>query len=206
MSEPDSSQNNARTLATYEAAADVYAAAQNASPPQGVLDFIDRFAAELRPGAGVLEIGSATGQDADLLEQRGLCVQRSDATSAFVTALRARGHRVELVNVITDELAGPWDAIYANAVFLHLSAAELAAVLSRTAAAVLPGGLLAFTLKEGDGEGWSSHKLSRPRHFTYWRALPLRRLLDASPWELISLSHEAGRKDDWLQCICRAAR
>ncbi len=206
MSEPDPPGNNARTLAAYEAAADAYAGAQYASPPQGVLDFIDRLAVKLSAGASVLEIGSATGQDADLLERRALHVQRSDATAAFVNGLRARGHPAELLNVLTGELAGPWDAIYANAVFLHLSVAELTAVLTRTAGAVVDGGLLAFTLKEGDGEGWSRHKLGLPRHFTYWREQPLRELLDASPWEPISLEHETGRKDDWLQCICRSAR
>ncbi len=201
---PRPSETNALTLAAYEAGAELYARAQYATPPDGLLRFIDSFAGRLGADASVLEIGSATGQDAELLEQRGLRVHRSDATEAFVRSLRARGHEADLLNVITDDLGGPWDAIYANAVFLHLSAGELASVLARTAAAVLPGGLLAFTLKEGDGAGWSSHKLERPRHFTYWREGPLRELVNASPWELEALERETGRKDSWLQCLCRA--
>jgi len=95
-------------------------------------------------------------------------------------------------------------AAEANAVFLHLTPEELAGVLARTATAVAPGGLLAFTVKEGDGAAWSSHKLGRPRHFTYWREDPLRALIADSPWELESLERETGRKDEWLQCLCRA--
>ena len=195
--------SNARTLAAYEAAAELYARARYATP-DGLLRFMDDLAAALAPGASVLEIGTATGHDADLLEARGLRVHRTDATNAFVTALRARGLEADVLNVISDELGGPWDAIYANAVFLHLSADELASVLARTATAVAPGGLLAFTVKEGDGAAWSSHKLERPRHFTYWREGPLRELIATSPWELVGLERETGRKDDWLQCLCRA--
>ena len=204
MSDPDPRETNARTLAAYEAAAERYARAQFPTPPEGVIGFIDSVAARLPAGAAVLEIGSATGQDAELLEQRGLRVRRSDATLAFVRSLRARGLQAEHLNVLTGELGGPWEAVYANAVFLHLSGQELARVLARTAAAVIPGGLLAFTLKEGDGTAWSSHKLGLPRHFTYWREEPLRALIAASPWKLEHLGRETGRKDDWLQCICRA--
>jgi len=204
VSKPPRSETNARTLAAYEASAELYMRAQYATPPQGLLRFMDTIADRLAAGASMLEIGSATGQDAELLEQRGLLVRRSDAAEAFVRSLRAQGFEADLLNVISDELGGPWDGIYANAVFLHLTAEELGAVLARTAAVVVPGGLLAFTLKEGDGAAWSSHKLERPRHFTYWREEPLRELIAGSPWELEVLEHETGRKDDWLQCLCRA--
>ncbi len=73
----------------------------------------------------MLEIGSATGRDAAVLEARGLKVRRTDATPAFVDRLRADGVAADVLNVITDELGGPWDAIYAGAVFLHLNVLEL---------------------------------------------------------------------------------
>jgi len=31
------------------------------------------------------------------------------------------------------------------------------------------GGVVAFTVKEGDGAEWSTAKLGLPRHFAYWR-------------------------------------
>lgn len=40
--------------------------------------------------------------------------------------------------------------------------------------ATRPDGVLALTLKEGDGEAWSEAKLSSPRWFVYWREGPLR--------------------------------
>lgn len=65
--------------------------------------------------------------------------------------------------------------------FLHLDARELMQVLVKTAAAVVPAGMLAFTLKVGDGEGWTTTKLNRPRHFTYRREPAPRAVLSTCP-------------------------
>lgn len=145
------------------------------------MTFLDGIAGRLPPAPRVLEIGSGTGQDADLLEARGLSVRRTDAARAFVDQLRGRGLTADVLNVITDELGGPWDAIYANAVFLHLNARELMQIFGNTAAAVVPSGMLAFTLKVGDGEGWTTTTLNRPRHFTYGREPALRAVLSTYP-------------------------
>ena len=95
---------------------------------------------------------------------------------------RERGLDPVEIDVLTDDLGGPWAAVVASAVLLHLTPGELAGVLDRLLAAVEPGGLLAATLKEGDGFGWSDHKLGLPRYFTYWRADPLRALLEQHGW------------------------
>lgn len=190
----------ARTLAAYEQAAEVYAR-DFRPPPPDYLGFLDDFVDWAGPDAEVLEIGSGTGHDADQLEARGLRVWRSDAAPAFVRALRARGLEAMTINVLSDDLDGPWDGIYANAVLLHLSPTELATALSRMAAAVAPGGALAFTLKEGDGSAWDS-RLGPARHFTYWRQEPLLELIAASPWDLVSLQRASGPRDRWLRCLC----
>jgi predicted TPR repeat methyltransferase len=75
--------------------------------------------------------------------------------------------------------------------------------LVKAQAAVPDGGLLAFTLKEGDGEGWSTAKLELRRYFVYWREAPLREALDAAGWEMLSLDHVMGRAEPWLFVICR---
>jgi SAM-dependent methyltransferase len=194
---------NVATLASYEAAADLYVAHQPPTAPAALLTFLDAIAELLPNGGRVLEIGSATGQDAALLEARGLRVRRTDATVAFVKRLRSQGVEAEILNVVTDELGGPWDGIFANAVFLHLNVGELAGVLAKTARSVTAEGILGFTVKEGDGAGWSTAKLNLPRHFIYWRPASLRAMVDSSPWDLIALDRVAGAKDDWLYCLCR---
>jgi SAM-dependent methyltransferase len=165
--------------------------------------FFDELVQQAPPPRRVLEVGSGSGRDADWLEQHGYEVTRTDASTSFVATLRAGGHAAELLNVLTDPIPTGYGLIYASAVFLHFTSEELGAVLTRLVEAVEPGGWLAFTVKEGDGQDWSTEKIGR-RFFQYWREPPLRMLLDESPWTLVSLATRTGLKDTWLSCLCRS--
>jgi SAM-dependent methyltransferase len=104
-----------------------------------------------------------------------------------------------------DELGGPYAGIWAAAVLLHLSRPRLAGVLRRFRAAVPADGILGFSVKEGDGEEWTTEKLDAPRYFVYWRQEPLVDLVRASGWQPITVSRAAGIQTDWLYLTCRAA-
>jgi SAM-dependent methyltransferase len=198
----DSTSSNARTLEAYEQHIDRYRFSLGPVPDWHVA-FLDRVAASLPPGATVLELGSGTGLDARGLASRGLAVQPSDAASAFVDAMRRDGLAPLRIDVLTDDLGGPWDAVFACAVLLHLAPDELNAVLDRLHDAVRPGGVLAITVKEGDGSSWSDHRLGAPRFFTYWRPGPLVGLLTQHGWTVDLLQRRAGARDDWLLLIAR---
>jgi hypothetical protein len=86
-------------------------------------------------------------------------VTRSDATRAFVDRLRAAGHQAQLLDLRHDDLGGPYDAVLADAVLLYLSRDQFQHAPGRIRRGSAPAGLLAMTLKEGDGEGWSTAKL-----------------------------------------------
>jgi 2-polyprenyl-3-methyl-5-hydroxy-6-metoxy-1,4-benzoquinol methylase len=154
-------------------------------------------------GAVVLEIGSGPGHDAARLEALGFQVRRSDATRAFVELQRAQGHEIDVLDVRTDDLGGPYDVVFAHAVLLHIDRNELPRVLTRVRDAVRPGGLLAMSLKEGDGEEWSSHKLELPRHFTYWREQPLRAVLEGIGWTPVVCEHVGPPDRPWLRTLSR---
>ena len=94
---------------------------------------------------------------------------------------------------------------FANAVLLHLSRDQFADLLRRARTAIAHGGVLAFTLKEGDGEAWSEHKLGLPRHFTYWREPAVRSALHRAGWPDASIAHVAGR-ENWLHVLARHRR
>jgi SAM-dependent methyltransferase len=191
------------TLTSYQSRVQEYLRGTQWPAPE-LAAFLDRFAS--RSGQGpVLEIGSGPGRDADYLEARGVRVIRTDATPAFVDLLRHAGHDARLLDVRTDPLGGPYQGILANAVLLHLSRDQFEDVLRRARAATAPGGFLAFTLKEGDGEAWSEHKLGVPRHFTYWREPAVRAALDRASWPDASIDHVSGR-ENWLYVIASALR
>jgi len=190
------------TLRTYEAEADRYRANTPPSVPD-VQRFLDRLS-PLVPGGTILEVGSGPGWDASYLEANGHVVVRSDGAQAFVDMLAAEGHPARLLDIRRDPLGGPYDAIVANAVLLHLSSDELEAFLVRARDSV-PNGYLAFTLKEGDGDAWTSAKLDRPRHFTYWRVEPLRALLEQTGWSTESVDRVTSDSQPWLMVIARSS-
>jgi len=61
------------------------------------------------------------------------------------------GHDARILDVRRDELGGPFDAVPAMATLHHLSRAEFERFLVRAGEALTARGLLAVTLKEGDG-------------------------------------------------------
>jgi SAM-dependent methyltransferase len=188
------------TLAAYQSRAQEYLRGSVRSAPE-LIAYLSRFAS--LAGAGpVLEIGSGPGRDARYLESRGVRVIRTDATPAFVSLLRAAGHDARQLDARTDPLGGPYQGILANAVLHHLNRDQFEDVLRRARTAAVPGGVLGFTVKEGDGAAWSEHKLGVPRHFTYWRAPAVRAALRRAGWPDASIEHVADR-DNWLYVLAQ---
>lgn len=192
------SEARAATIAAYQADAAAYAAG-TAALPDSVERDLDEFAARVGDGARVLEIGSGPGRDARELERRGLVVRRTDVTPAFVDLMRADGFDADVLDPLVDDLGGPYAGVWASAVLIHLSRDELSVVLARLHEATVAGGTLYASLKEGDGEAWSTHgHVSSARHFTYWREEPLRAALDAAGWRVDTVRQVQGPRGMWL--------
>ncbi|MCY7394982.1 MAG: methyltransferase type 12 [Nocardioides sp.] len=167
---------------------------------------LETLVAALGAGARVLEIGSAGGRDAAYLEAHGILLRRTDISTGFVAVLRAQGHRAALVDPLVHDLGGPWDGVWANASLLHVARTDLPAVLARLAAATRAGGVLMMSLKQGDGEAWSTHgTVGTPRRFTYWREPALRTVLSDVGWQADEMLTDPGlRGESWL--LLRARR
>lgn len=153
----------------------------------------------------ILEIGTGAGWDALALEQAGYRVDRTDGATGFVDRLHKLGFPARVLNVLHDDLGGPYDAIYASAVLLHFSPTELRQVLTAALNATRPGDLLAATLKKGDGDEWSERKMEAPRYFHYWREPHLADLLTASGWETTYLDETtpADAHERWITVLAR---
>jgi SAM-dependent methyltransferase len=192
------------TVAAYDRQATDY---REASAPLGdaVRRGLDDLAARLAPGAVVLEVGSGGGRDARELEARGMRVRRTDVTPGFVALLREQGHEAEVLDPLQDDLGGPHDAVWANASLLHVARADLLVVLERLAAATRPGGVLRMSVKDGDGEGWSTHgSIDVPRMFTYWRRPALEAVVTGAGWGVERVEESDGmRGERWLTVLAR---
>ncbi len=198
------------TVATYHEAAEAY---RDHPPPMSeqVQTAIDGLVALLPRGSRVLEIGSGAGRDALALEAAGLSVRRTDVTPGFVSLLRESGGDADVLAPLTDDLTDParpgtpYDAVWASASLLHVARGDLPVVLRRLAQATRPDGLLRMSVKEGDGEGWSTHgTITGPRMFVYWREAPLRAVLDEAGWTVETTQHGDGlRGEHWLVLLAR---
>jgi SAM-dependent methyltransferase len=195
------------TVASYEAAAEAYAAGQ---PPmsEDVLAAIDRFVSLLSAEPRVLEIGSGAGRDALALEERGVSVRRTDITPAFVRMLREAGHDATVADPLTDDLTdpdrdAPYDGVWASASLLHVRREDLPQVLANLASVTAVGGALHLAVKEGDGARFSVHgNVAGPRHFTFWREPGLRAVLTDARWEVHSVTRNLGQRDEtWLDVL-----
>lgn len=67
--------------------------------------------------------------------------------------------------------------------------------------------MFAFTVKQGEGSGWSEEKLGAPRYFNYWKPDPLKELLEATGFNEVEIndgnqghSHSNAK---WIHVISR---
>lgn len=75
-------------------------------------------------------------------------------------------------------------------------------MLARLAAVTRPTGLLRISVKEDDGDGWSTHgSIRNPRHFTYWRTGGLRVVVEGAGWRVVGIDVVPGTKlaESWLE-------
>ncbi|MGN8049273.1 GNAT family N-acetyltransferase [Curtobacterium sp. 22159] len=193
-----------RTLLAYERGADRYA--ERTDDHRSGL--VDDLLALVAPGAHVLELGSGPGRDAEALEAAGLRVDRTDGAQSFVDRLRADGRDARRLDLRDPDWGGPFDAVLANAVLLHVPRETVPAVLRRALAAVRPGGVLAATVKRGTGAGWSSRKLDDERYVTYWTEGPLAAVVERAGWGDVTVrdTTRPGAEEQWLTVTARRPR
>lgn len=129
--DPSALDRMQQTVQSYEREARDYDKLVDPHRPPHIMRALQRLAEALPPGAHVLEIGSGPGRDADVLESMGLVVRRTDATQAFIDLMAERGRHAERLNVVTDELGGPYDGVLAMGVLIHVDRQETDAVLRK---------------------------------------------------------------------------
>lgn len=189
------------TLTAYERYASQYTERTSTRRSPLVDDLIELVALN----AHVLELGSGPGRDAAALEEAGLLVDRTDGARAFVEALVSAGHRARILNLYEEDFGGPYDAVFANAVLLHVDRDRLQGVLTVARRATRGGGVLVASFKKGDGEEWSDRKLDGPRHFTYWRENALDTIVRAAGWHpfKVTESTRPASSERWITVIAR---
>lgn len=198
---------NRRTVDSYERIARSYAE-DTAPDPSGPAEFsgrgLRRLVDALPAGGTVLEVGSGPGWDADFLEAQGIAVRRTDIAAAFIELQAERGKQVAKLDVTSDELGGPYDAVVALAVLQHVDRDQIPALLGRVAAALNPGGLFLVAILVGDGDRWEVGDSGNHYFVALWGESAFRALL-TDVGLLVEWSSRAAdsEEDGWLLLLAR---
>ncbi len=195
----DDRGSNQATIDAYESSIQEYIVKTTPEYCAGFNSWIDATLALLPSNARILEIGSAFGRDAQYIESKGFSVERTDATKGFVYYLNAHGYSAHLFNVLTENFSTTYDLIFANRVFLHFTPSELEMVLHKIRSTLSETGILAFSLKQGEGEEFSEEKLGKPRYYCYWTREKIQSLLEAIGFEVFSIADDS----KFLQIIAK---
>jgi hypothetical protein len=167
------SSANRSTIASYDRCAADYARSTAPSWDGEDRRVLTQFRDALPQEGSVLEIGSGPGWDADWLESQGVELRRTDAAPAFVELQIARGALAERLDVITDDIGGPYAGVVALYVFQHIDRADLPHVLAKISQAIVIGGALLLSLREGGDDFVESGSSSGMYSIAEWRKADL---------------------------------
>lgn len=122
----------------------------------------DRFAAMLAAGARVLDAGCGSGRDARAFAQQGFRVSAFDASPELAARASAHcGFAVAVRSFHNVNEVNKYDGIWCCASLLHVLPADMPGILARLWAALVPGGVLYASFKNGTGT-----RIRGGRHFT----------------------------------------
>ena len=118
--------------------------------------------------------------------------------------MQQKGFDAKVLNAITDELPQGLDFVLANAVLLHFTRDEATQVIGKVYGALNTNGKFAFTLKQGEGEGWSEEKLGAPRFFCYWTEPQIREVLESTGFGDVEIGGDKATVNaTWLQIVAK---
>ena len=170
--------DNQRTIESYELIAREYAeeTAARGSEYAGA-EGLGRLVEAMPAGGTVLEAGSGPGWDADFVESLGFTVRRTDITDAFIKFQRERGKAIERLDLISDELGGPYDGVMVLWVVQHIERDQMTSVIAKVAKALKTGGAFLVSMREGVGDTWEVGDSGNPYRIVLWEEDAFRSLL-----------------------------
>lgn len=142
------SRIDAETIAVYDAQAEDYAKRRAHRIEPGLAT----FAAKLRQGGHVLDLGCGPGDSSAYLLQAGLTVDAVDASASMVAITRTLGVNARQATFEQINETDAYDGIWASYSLLHAARSDMPEHLTRLRNALKSGGKLHVGLKLGQGE------------------------------------------------------
>ncbi|MFA6391684.1 MAG: class I SAM-dependent methyltransferase [Patescibacteria group bacterium] len=170
--------------------------------PKEIFDFMDMLPKNSR----VLEIGCAGGRDAKIFINHGYTYTGIDLVQKFIIEARRRVPKGHFKKMSILELKFPdryFDAIWANAVLLHLDKKDVPKSINNMYRVLKPKGKIHIRVKKGSETANIKEKLSagQSRLFTFFHKKELERYVKAGGFKIILskiLPDDLGRDIKWI--------
>ena len=117
-------------------------------------EWIDDLLLRLSKGGTIFEVGSATGRDADYMENMNpeITVIRSDKETEFIEHIKRVGKEAIIFDILKDRFNHntKYTSFYSHMVINHFTLEEVSHVLSTTKLAVEKNGYISISFPLGD--------------------------------------------------------
>jgi SAM-dependent methyltransferase len=166
--------------------------------------FLEPLAGLLKPKATILDIGCGSGRDLRWFARRGFRPTGFEQSPSLASLARKHSN----CPVICGDFSHfnfsdlQFSALVFVGSLVHISPEALPAILTSTCQALIPGGMLLVTLKEGNG----TSLVADGRVFTLWSRPDIEQVFAASNLRIIDFSRQISkiRPDDiWLGYVLR---
>jgi len=162
----------------------------------------DRFLRFVRPGCRIIDLGCGSGRDSLAFHRMGYAVTPIDGSEGMCRIAR-RNTGLEVRHLMFGDLdyESEFDAAWAFGTLLHLPSAELPGVLAKIRRALVPGGVLLMSFKEGEFEGERDG-----RHYTDMTQGSLRDLAESNGFAVLEIWSDTDPKTGirWCTTIAEA--
>lgn len=210
------SKENEITLAVYDKAAQIYlnnTIMHDKKQPQHTIEKKNQLACKLKEafsslpsGAKILEIGSADGENAKILESFGFDVTASDVAPAFIAACKKQDLKTIKLNVLKDSLPDKLNGVLCWRVFVHFTPEDILLALQRIYDALLQEGRLVFNVIDDAthncNEQWvdfeGDYKMGAKRYYSYYSKDDIKKIIENTEYKIVSEWHEHGGRNDWF--------
>lgn len=189
------------TLVTYNNNIDAYISNTISEPSEILKNRIDKSLEWLSLDSSILEVGTWGGRDADYIESRWFHILRSDGAQSFVDYHKNMWKEILLYNVVSDELPGKYDLIFADAVLLHFPHDLTKRILEKRKNHLTPLGKISRCAQEGEWEALKENK-NMQRYFYFRSEAEVREMMKNIWYKNIDAwvdEPEPGKK--WIRCI-----
>lgn len=195
------SEANERTIRTYNDDIQAYIDGTPQVTTRNQKKWLDGAFANIKKDASILEIGSAFGRDWRYLTEQGFTIDATDGTPNFVEYLQQQGIDARYLDIIRDMPKKHYDAVLASAVFLHFNEDDFNKAATNVRNVLHANGKFIFSVKQGDGEQWTTTKMGAERYFKYWRRDTLEASLGALGF--VMNGGETFEDDKWIYAVAQ---